>query len=161
MGKSSAMSIIAIDNGTSGSFSIFGRGWVHFAPIPTKMSILGKKERHIRRIDVPVLLQTFKKAKADRAYIERPFTGRFLNAVLPAQRAFEAVLIALEMTGVPYEVIDSKVWQKPLLGDVKGSDNLKRASMELGCKLYPQLMYPITKHGDADALLIAHHFAHQ
>ena len=161
VGRTSAMITIGIDNGTSGSWSVLGNGWVYFAPVPTKMSLLGKMERRITRIDVPPLLQTLRKSKGDRAYVERPFTGRFLNAVLPAQRAFEAVLIALETAGVPYEVIDSKVWQKPMLGAVKGSENLKRASMELGIKLYPQLAYQITKHGDADGLLIAHYFSYR
>lgn len=153
------MTVIGIDNGTSGSWSALGPDWVYFASMPTKMSILGKKERRITRIDMPLLSGQLYAAKASKAYLERPFTGRFLNAVLPAQRAFEAVLIALEEARVPYEVIDSKTWQKPLLGDVKGSENLKRASMDLGCKLYPQLAYQIAKHGDADGLLIAHYFA--
>lgn len=159
------MKIIGIDNGTSGSFAMLTYGHApSFGPMPTKMSLLGKKERRITRIDVDILRHNLKWIPVFndgncKAYVERPFTGRFLNAVLPAQRAFEAVLIALEQENVPYEVIDSKVWQKPLLGDVKGSENLKKASMDLGCGLYPELSPIIKSHGDADGLLIAHYFA--
>jgi hypothetical protein len=153
------MTIVGIDNGTSGSWAALAPDWVYFHRMPTKVSLLGKKERRITRIDMPILHEQIYAAKPSKAYLERPFTGRFLNAVLPAQRAFEAVLIALEQARVPYEVVDSKTWQKPLLGTVKGSENLKKASMDLGCRLYPQLAYQITKHGDADGLLIAHYFA--
>lgn len=151
--------IIGIDNGTSGSYSIIAPNWVAFGSMPTKKSILGKKERVISRIDVQELNLLLVRAMGGKAYLERPFTGRFLNAVLPAQRAFEAVLIALENLSIPYEVIDSKVWQKPILGDIKGSANLKEASRRKGIELYPDLKDMIEAHGDADGLLIAHHFA--
>lgn len=154
------MIILGIDNGTSGSYGVVEKGvYSKYGMMPSFRSILGKKERVISRIDVTALMAIIHFHIPDKAYVERPFTGRFLNAVLPAQRAFEAVLIALELEDVPYEVIDSKVWQKPLLGDVKGSANLKEASRKLGCELYPEHKDQIDKHGDADGLLIAHHFA--
>jgi hypothetical protein len=151
--------VIGIDNGTSGSYSIISPKYVTFGSMPTKKSILGKQERVITRIDVKQLKLTLVSGMDGKAYIERPFTGRFINAMLPAQRAFEAVLITLEQLGIPYEVIDSKVWQKPLLGGVKGSENLKLASRLKGIELYPDLKDVILDHGDADGLLIAHHFA--
>jgi len=158
--NSSAMIILGVDNGTSGSWGCVEWGCAaNYGTMPSFKSLLGKKERVISRINVMCFRQIIRHLEPDKAYLERPFTGRFLNAVLPAQRAFEAVLISLEQEEVPYEVIDSKVWQKPLLGDIKGSANLKEASRKLGCQLYPTLSDDINKHGDADGLLIAHHFA--
>ncbi len=97
-------------------------------------------------------------ARRARVYVERPFSGRFINAVVPAHRFFEATIITLEDLGLGYEVLDSAVWQKPLLGPIKGSAELKRASALRGVQLYPQFKDVIARHGDADGLLIAHHF---
>jgi hypothetical protein len=74
------------------------------------------------------------------------------NATLSAIRALEATLIALEQAQWPYEYIDSKEWQKELLPKgLKGSDELKNASLDIGKRLFPELN--IKK--DADGLLIA------
>jgi hypothetical protein len=74
------------------------------------------------------------------------------NATLSAIRALEATLIALERSQFPYEYIDSKEWQKVLLPKgLKGSDELKAASLDIGKRLFPSL--DIKK--DADGLLIA------
>lgn len=153
--------IIGIDNGTSGSIAIISANGVIFEPVPTKKSLTGKSGKITTRIDVPVLsdLLVMSIGTLCMAYVERPFTGRFLNAVLPAQRSFEAVLIALEQLGIGYQVVDSKEWQKPMLGAVKGSANLKIASKAMGISLYPALKQAIEDHGDADSLLMAHHFA--
>jgi len=155
------MTIIGIDNGTSGSFAIIGPNGVVFDEMPIKDSLLGKAGKHIKRIDVPKFMDILahNKEKDIFAYVERPFTGQFLNAVLPAQRSFEAVLIALELLRIGYEVVDSKTWQVPVLGQIKGSSELKKASMLRGCQMYPKLTSAIKAHGDADGLLIAHHFA--
>jgi len=156
------MTIIGIDNGTSGSFAIIGPNGVIFDEMPIKDSLLGKAGKHIKRIDVPKFMDILahNKEKDIFAYVERPFTGQFLNAVLPAQRSFEAVLIALELLRIGYEVVDSKTWQVPVLGQIKGSSELKKASMLRGCQMYPKLTSAIKAHGDADGLLIAHHYWH-
>jgi hypothetical protein len=74
------------------------------------------------------------------------------NATLSAIRALEATLIALEESQFPYEYIDSKEWQKLLLPKgLKGSDELKKASLDVGKRMFPEL--EIKK--DADGLLIA------
>jgi hypothetical protein len=152
--------IIGIDNGTSGSYGIIGPDGVVFDIMPIKDSLLGKAGKHIKRIDVTKLMDIFahNKGKDTFAYVERPFTGQFLNAVLPAQRSFEAVLIALELMRIGYEVVDSKTWQLPVLGQIKGSAELKKASMLRGCQMYPVHGAAIKEHGDADGLLIAHHY---
>jgi hypothetical protein len=78
------------------------------------------------------------------------------SATITALRAFESTLILLEFLKFPHAFIDSKEWQKKLLPKgVKGTENLKKESMELGCKLFPQHQELIRKHKDADGLLIA------
>jgi len=58
----------------------------------------------------------------------------------------------LEDAQWPYEYIDSKEWQKVLLPKgIKGSDELKKASLDIGKRMFPTLK--IKK--DADGLLIA------
>ena len=167
---------IGIDNGSTGSIGIIckdgAKNTAFFAETPSKMSILGKKERHIRRIDHCMLdkllvhhaitpLVSHNKSNLTaimHAYIERPFTGRFMGAVLPAQRSFEAVLIILEQLSIPYTVVDSKEWQKAQLPEIKGSKELKAASCTLGQSKWPELAAMVLKHGDADGLLIADYY---
>jgi hypothetical protein len=167
---------IGIDNGTTGSIGIIvqdeHKTEAMFMETPSKMSILGKKERHIRRIDhfllrelitslalLPsVTLKNGNQSAIIHAYIERPFTGRFMGAVLPAQRSFEAVLIILEQLSIPYTVVDSKEWQKSQLPEIKGSKELKAASCELGRAKWLDLAAMVLKHGDADGLLIADYY---
>jgi len=97
-----------------------------------------------------------------RVYIERPFSGKFINAVVPAHRFFESTICVMEDFdnghGLGYEVVDSGPWQKSVLGNVHGSKELKLASKLRAKQLYPQLADVIDKHGDGDGLLIAHHF---
>jgi hypothetical protein len=163
---------IGIDNGTTGSIGIIlqdgHKKEAFFAETPSKMSILGKKERHIRRIDHEslkelLMVQAIKPMVLNdnvtvQAYIERPFTGRFMGAVLPAQRSFEAVLIVLEQLSIPYTVVDSKEWQKAQLPEIKGSKELKAASCALGRSKWLDLAAMVLKHGDADGLMIADYY---
>ena len=61
-------------------------------------------------------------------------------------------MIALEESQFPYEYIDSKEWQKILLPKgLKGSDELKKASLDVGKRMFPEL----NLKKDADGLLIA------
>ena len=173
--------IIGVDNGSTGSLGIFRDGTpVHFGPIPTQPYLhYGKGGTISNRLDRGALKRLLANAPASelvgatgathrvldlnkvRVYIERPFTGapNMLKAMLSAHRFFEATIITLEDLGLGYEVIDSGVWQKPVLGDVKGSKELKLASKLRGVQMYPQFKDAITEQGDADGLLIAHHFA--
>lgn len=181
------MTIIGIDNGASGSVGIIRDGVaVHFGPVPTQDYLhYGKKGsigQRLDRLSLGVLLrqhapytnvpvgededgkEQYAEApdfRTTRVYVERPFTAgpRMINAALSAARFFEATIITLEDLGLGYEVIDSGVWQKPLLGGVTGSADLKKASKLRGIQLYPHLTDAIKEQGDADGLLIAHHFA--
>lgn len=158
---------VGIDNGTSGTIGIIGLagGPVQFTP-PTKLEQnYTKTVQNITRIDYPAfraqLADVVKAASVQCAQIhvilERPFVnpGMFKTSI-HAVRAFEAELIAIESFELSYEFADSKVWQKALLpAGLKGSKSLKKASMDIGLRLFPQLTAQIKKHGDADGLLIA------
>ena len=169
------MTIIGIDNGASGSVGVIHEGIaVHFGPVPTQPYLhYGKKGSIGQRLDRVALKGLLRDAPRPqdrplvwefdpskiRVYVERPFSGKFINAVVPAHRFFEATIITLEDMNLGYEVIDSGVWQKSLLGSVTGSADLKKASKLRGIQMYPGFKDAITKQGDADGLLIAHRFA--
>jgi hypothetical protein len=116
--------------------------------------------------------------------LERPRVnpGQF-KTTINAVRCMEATCIALEQNNLQYRFLDSRSWQKKYLPDVlesnkkprvkkgakksedipaekpkkepSGSEKLKKASMELGIRLFPQHEALIRKHGDADSLLMA------
>ena len=89
------------------------------------------------------------------AILERPMVnpGRF-KATISAIRCLEATVIALESLYIPYMYIDSKEWQRSMLPDgIKGAPNLKKASLDIGNRMWPSLMN--SKMKDADSLLIA------
>lgn len=154
------MTTIGIDNGSTGSIGILNTDGAIFESIPTVDYLhYGKKGSISQRLDRESLTKLVEQYVGSvRVYIERPFTGKFINAVIPAHRFFEATIITLEDLKIGYEVVDSREWQTALLGPVKGSAFLKKASRLRGIQLYPQLTESIKSHGDADGLLIAHHY---
>ena len=89
--------------------------------------------------------------------IERPMVNpRAFTATSSALRALEATLIIVEMLECEFIYIDSKEWQREFIASsIIGHDNLKEASMKIGIDLFPNHTTKITKHGDADGLLIA------
>lgn len=158
---------IGLDNGSTASMAVIGnRNGPLFDTVPTKDYLMGKAGKVIKRIDVDelcLMLTPFLEGGCEvRAYVEKPFTGQsfMVNTMVLAARSHEAVLIAMERLGVGVETVSSKEWQVPILGNVKGSPALKHASMLRGMALYPQFRDQIKKHGDADGLLMAHHFHH-
>jgi hypothetical protein len=156
------MLYIGIDNGVTnnGIGVINSKGEAELYKLPIKKELSYTKEaKHISRIDFEGLMELFGDIIGDfsdhqvKVGLERPMVNstRF-NATLSAIRALEATLIALERSQFPYEYIDSKEWQKVLLPKgLKGSDELKAASLDIGKRLFPSL--DIKK--DADGLLIA------
>lgn len=134
--------------------------------LPTRRELSYTKEaKHITRIDFSALCAVFDSLKARylggqfMVGLERPMINstRF-NASLSAVRALEATLIAVEQFQFRYEYIDSKEWQKMLLPkNIKGSDDLKAASLDIGKRMFPHLN--IKK--DADGLLIAEYMRRQ
>ena len=92
-----------------------------------------------------------------KAIIERPFVnpGSFRTTVC-AVRSFEATIIVMEHLGIPWQPIDSRAWQSKLLPEgLKGAPNLKKASRDIGLRMFPHLEAEIKKQKDADGLLIA------
>lgn len=160
---------LGIDNGVSGSIGVIYNDQSFFFKTPTKMEQdYTKKKKNISRIDVHELNLKINGVIDDLdwkggkilAVIERPMVnpGRFA-ATTSAVRALESTLIFIEYVSafaISYQFIDSKEWQKSLLPKgLKGSAELKVASKHIGNRLFPNHTKDISKHGDADGLLIA------
>lgn len=153
---------IGIDNGVSGSIGIVSedRSVVEFFKTPVlSQQDYTKRKKNISRIDGVALAKRLGPYQVGEditpfVYVERPMInpGRF-HSTISAARALEATLIVLELLRLPYGFIDSKEWQRELLPKgLKGTDELKKASLDIGCRLYPDIT---TKHPDRDGLLIA------
>lgn len=161
------MTTIAIDNGVTGSIAIMGPDGDFFEPVPTKEQLMGKAGKVVRRIDhqelsrmIVMRLAPYGTNAGPRAYIERPFTGSamMINTTVLSARAHEAVSIVLEQLGIGCETVDSKPWQAAMLGAIKGSPALKKASMLRGMQMFPAHAQAIKEHGDADSLLMAAYY---
>ena len=134
-----------------------------FMPTRSELSYT-KAKRNITRINwqelsqsMSIILSDAVQTKRVRVFLERPMVnpGRF-QATASALRALEATLVVLESKKLPIQYVDSRQWQKMLLpSGLKGPDVLKKASADIGCRLFPHLSGSIRKHGDADGLLIA------
>ena len=145
---------IGIDNGVSGTIAILTDNETIFVKTPVKKEQdYTKAKKIITRVDVSALKELLKPF-ANYAFIllERPLVNpnRFA-ATASALRCHEAELTVIEMLGIPLQFIDSKEWQKALLP--KGCDDTKKASLDIGNRLFPQ--FREFKHPDRDALLIA------
>lgn len=155
------MTTIGIDNGATGSIGIISPDGALFEATPTRDCLhygkAGTLSKAIDRLALRELLGPHISPKT-RVYIERPFTGSsmMIKAMLLARQTFAETVCTLEDLGLGYEVIDSREWQKPLLGKVKGSSELKLASKLRATQLYPHLKAAIEDQGDGDGLLIAH-----
>lgn len=156
---------MGIDNGVSGSIALVGL----YNPImihtpATMVQDYTKAKKNIQRINSEVLYRTLSdwavlaenNSARLMAVLERPMINpmRF-NASISAARALEATLVILERVGIPYQFCDSRGWQKALLpGGVEGPA-LKKASLDIGSRLFPNCAEVIKKQTDADSLLIA------
>jgi hypothetical protein len=155
------MIYVGVDNGTSsngiGVVSDSGKSWLFKTPIKKELSYT-KVAKKISRIDFPKMLETFEEIQdlaMDEEMIvglERPMVnpGRFF-ASMSAMRALESTLIVLELNSIPYIYLDSKEWQHVLLPKDLKKDDLKKASLDIGKRLFPKLTFK----GDADGILIA------
>ena len=150
---------MGIDNGTSGTIGIITPEETIFIPTPSKLEqSYTKKKQNISRIQFRTLYNFLKTYTDDcHVMLGRPMVnpGRWA-ATVSALRALESTIIVLEILNVSYEYIDSKSWQSELLPKgTKGSAEFKKASVDIGCRLFPQFKDFIIKHGDADGILIA------
>jgi hypothetical protein len=163
---------IGIDNGVSGTIGIICHGDVNvtdFFKTPTVfVRDFQKEEKNITRIVTASLAAKIFPyiGYADRVNImmERPMLNpRMFSATVSAARSHEATLIVVDamMKAYPkieFQFVDSKGWQKDQLpAGTKGSVQLKLRSMQYGCRLFPEHAELITKHKDADGLLIANY----
>ena len=151
---------IGIDNGVSGSIGVISedQSVIEIFDMPTiSEQSYTKTKKNITRIDWHVLTQILAKISTAKVFLERPMVnpGRFM-ATMSALRALEATLICVEAAGFPLTYVDSKQWQKVMLpAGIKGADEQKKASLDIGKRIFPQFSEFIEDHGDADGLLMA------
>ena len=153
---------IGIDNGVTGTVAILIGGNnkdITFVKTPVKKEQnYTKAKANITRVDgkkLKELLSVVKDANYFMALIERPMVNpkRWVASV-SAIRALEATQTILEDLNIPYQFIDSKEWQRELLPKGSKGDALKKDSLDIGKRLYPNVEL---KHSDYDGLLIAHY----
>ena len=150
---------VGIDNGVSGTIGFVGDNiapLIVHTPVKKEQDYT-KAKKVISRLDYSKFMQLFDKYNKNDIIViqERPLINptRFTSTV-SAARCHEAELIMLEIMGLKHMFIDSKEWQKALLPKgIKGSDEQKKASFDIGNRLFPQ--FEDFKHKDRDGLLIA------
>lgn len=156
----SSKTYIGIDNGVSGTIGIISPAEVLFFETPVKsQQNYTKKQANISRIEWNELKTILSMFAPDNCFVllERPMVNpaRF-NATTSALRSLESTLTVIEYLNLPHAYLDSKEWQKELLPQgIKGTDELKKASLDIGCRLFPAHANLIKRHKDADGLLIA------
>ena len=158
---------IGIDNGTSGTIGILGEHNNLFIETPIiKEQSYTKKKEMISRVDINRLYEVLTKAMKYEecepsdcmVVMERPLINpQMFKTSMNASRTLEAELCVVEMLSMPHIYIDSRQWQRELLPQgIKGSTELKKASKDIGSRLFPLHSNLITKHKDADGILIAY-----
>ena len=158
---------IGIDNGTSGTIGILGEHNMVFIETPiVKEQPYTKKKEIISRVDLNKLYEVFAEAMNNEGcqpsdcmvVMERPMINpEMFKTSMSASRTLEAELCVVEMLSMPHMYIDSKQWQREILPQgVKGSPELKKASKDIGKRLFPVHESLIDKHKDADGILIAY-----
>ncbi len=151
---------IGIDNGVSGTIGIIDDTGSIFIETPTiSQQNYTKKKANVTRINWQALYDILQPCVGTNCFIllERPMVNptRFM-ATTSALRSLEATLTVIEYLKLPHAYVDSKEWQKVLLPQgIKGSDEMKKASLDIGCRLFPQHSDLIKRHKDADGLLMA------
>ena len=149
---------LGIDNGVTGSLGIItSENEVFYFHTPVKKCLnYTKKKAWINRIDYPILVTLLKPYFTENifALLERPMINpmRF-SASISAIRAFESTVLFLETFNIPYEIVDSRKWQKDLLPSGLKKEELKTASLDVAQRLFPKVDFKGFK--DADGLLIA------
>ena len=149
---------IGIDNGVTGTIAIItpsNRVICEKIPVKVEQSYT-KAKQNISRIEVnklKIILDSHVDYENCYALIERPMINPTRwKASMSGIRALEATLTILEMLGIPYSYCDSKEWQKSLLPSGLEKEDLKKASLDIGTRLFPGIQL---KHPDRDGLLIA------
>lgn len=153
------MIYIGIDNGTTGSIGIIIDEWSEFYHTPIKNELsYTKAKKWIDRIDCEELKKIFRFDSKEIAIValERPMVDpKRFTATQSAMRSLEATLVVIEGLKYPYRYIDSREWQKTMLPSGLRDVELKKASLSIGKRLFPQHAGKFKK--DADGILIAEH----
>jgi len=155
---------IGIDNGVTGSIGMVmddEEPYLSSTPVRLQQDYT-KKKKNINRLDpmefrnIITITGLLSDYSQKIAVIERPLVNpRMFHATMSAVRCMESQLCMLEASGIPYMFIDSKQWQKELLPQGCKREELKKASLDIGIRLFPSLEDEIRKQKDADGLLIA------
>lgn len=150
---------IGIDNGTTGTIGIVGNDiapQLHHTPTKKEQDYT-KAKKQVTRLDCIGLKKIIDQFSNNEICVvmERPMINPTRwTASMSAIRCLEATLIILEMLGIPHQFIDSKEWQREMLPKgIKGSDEQKKASLDIGNRLFPQFVD--FKQKDRDGILIA------
>lgn len=149
---------IGVDNGTSGTIGIVGDNIpTAFYNTPTK-----KEQNYTKAKQIITRLDWKKFSELLSAYqcydvvavMERPLVNptRF-KTTTAALRCFEAQLMLIESLDCKIIYVDSKDWQKEMLPKGVHGEDLKKASLDIGNRLFPT--FASIKHPDRDGLLIA------
>ena len=149
------MIYIGIDNGVTGSIGIVYDESSEFYHTPVKNELsYTKAKKWIDRIDSVMLKKMLEGHNVKMVALERPMVDpRKFAATQSAMRALEATLVVIEDLKYPYKYIDSKEWQKEMLpSGLKGTE-LKKASLDIGKRLFPR--HAEFFKADADGILIA------
>ncbi|KGF52384.1 RuvC family protein [Prevotella amnii] len=150
---------IGVDNGVTGTIGIVGD---KTSPLFVKTPVI-KEQNYTKARQMVTRVDSIAFEKLLGLYLEenvlvimeRPLVNptRF-KATTSALRCFEAELIIIELLKYPHIYIDSKEWQRVMLPKgLKGSDEQKKASLDIGNRLFP--VFKDVKHKDRDGLLIA------
>lgn len=148
-----------IDNGISGSIGIiYEDGTYEFFKTPTRTGQdYTKAKQNVTRVKPLELIKSLNKiGDGSMIVMERPMVNpkMFKNSI-SAMRCFEATITVLETLNLPYEVIDSKEWQRSILPTGTSGDELKKASTTIGNRLFPNTK--LIEHPDCDGMLIAYY----
>lgn len=150
---------IGIDNGTSGTISVLGEDIEPiFMKVPIKVEQnYTKSKQDVTRLDAKAFRELLEVYNTNDVTIimERPMINPTLfKASISAARCFEAELVVIELLQLRHMYVDSKDWQRLLLPKgTKGTNELKKASLDIGNRLFPQ--FEEHKHKDRDSLLMA------
>lgn len=154
---------VGFDNGTTGTYGVvdYAGKAIAFGETPVKtVRDYTLKIRHITRIDVLAvmrLLHIFAGLGSKLVVVtERPLLNpRLFRGSVSAVRAYEALLIAIELAGgTVARTVDIRNWMAEYtpLSEVQDT---KENSARIGVELFPQFADEIAGHGDADGLLMA------
>ncbi len=147
---------IGIDNGVSGSVAVVGIKQPFQIPTPVINQLnYTKKKQNLNRLDGVKLTEILKPFQSLDVFIalERPLTSKNFKAVVSAMRCLEATLIVIELLRLPYQYFDSREWQSVMLPSGLEKDALKKASLQVGKRLFPKVDFTGMK--DADGILLA------